>query len=57
MKDTWVLSPSEYYARLNAYILAYGIPYSVKEDIEKCEETAQYLKGILVGLVLSFQVK
>ena len=47
MEFPWILSPPEYYARLNAYILDVGLPYSVEEDIEKCEETVQYLKEIL----------
>jgi glycine/sarcosine N-methyltransferase len=47
MEFPWILSPPEYYARMNAYILEFGLPYSVEEDIEKCEETAQYLKEIL----------
>ena len=46
MDHHWILSSPEYYARLNAYILEVGLPYSV-EDFQKCEETAAFLRGIL----------
>jgi glycine/sarcosine N-methyltransferase len=46
MDPHWVLSTPEYYARLNAYILEVGLPYSV-EDSRKLEETASSLRGIL----------
>ena len=46
MDHHWILSSPEYYARLNAYILEVGLPYSI-EDFQQWEETASFLRGIL----------
>jgi glycine/sarcosine N-methyltransferase len=46
MDPHWILSSPEYYARLNAYILEVGLPYSL-ENIQHWEEHASILRGVL----------
>ena len=46
MDHHWILSPPAYYARLNTYILDFGLPYS-KEDFQNWEERTLALRTIL----------
>lgn len=46
MSHHWILPTPEYYARLNAYILEVGLPYSIA-DSRRWEEVVPYLHGIL----------
>lgn len=46
MDHRWILPVPEYYARLNAYILEFGLPYSV-EDCQQWDEEASLLGGVL----------
>lgn len=46
MDQRWILPVPEFYARLNAYILEYGLPYSV-EDCQQWDEEAAQLREAL----------
>ncbi|MFC1997885.1 class I SAM-dependent methyltransferase, partial [Chloroflexota bacterium] len=48
MDPHWILPTPEFYARLNAYILEVGLPYS-KEDFQNWEERVPALRGILAN--------
>ena len=46
MDKRWILPVSEYYARLNAYILEIGLPYSI-EDCQGWQEEAALLRPVI----------
>jgi SAM-dependent methyltransferase len=46
MDHPWILPVTQYYARLNAYILEFGLPWPV-EDCQNWDEEAERLRGIL----------
>jgi glycine/sarcosine N-methyltransferase len=46
MDHRWILPIPEFYARLNAYILEVGLPWSI-ENIQDWEEHASFLRGVL----------